>query len=103
MIDYINATDDAIKLLETARQLVVGAVSSVLWRAQDLLRADLRRYLTGDRIGAEVERQHAARYPFGCPNSCEACLLRLGGSRCAACGSAVPVGQSCGCFDNGCQ
>jgi hypothetical protein len=25
-----------------------------------------------------VERQHAARYPLGCPNGCEACDARLG-------------------------
>lgn len=27
----------------------------------------------------------------------------LGRSFCSTCGSLKPVGQSCGCFDNGCQ
>jgi len=26
-----------------------------------------------------------------------------GGVMCEACGAPTPVGQSCGCFDNGCQ
>jgi hypothetical protein len=54
-------------------------------------------------IDAAVEARHAALYPRGCPRGCEACVLRLGGTRCERCGSVKPKGQSCLCFDNGCE
>lgn len=32
----------------------------------------------GPTIREQVEREHAQRYPDGCPTLCEACVRRLG-------------------------
>jgi hypothetical protein len=35
------------------------------------------REATDENIATAVEQLHAARYPQGCPNSCESCAARL--------------------------
>ena len=66
-----------------------------------------------DSDGVQVQSSYSALMPwrdvqanvaeaFGCEVGVDI-LSRNDAKRCEQCGDAVPAGQSCGCFDNGCQ
>jgi hypothetical protein len=50
--------------------------------AEDVSPADFEEGRVDPVMRAAVERTHAALYPHGCPNDCEACIARLGRRRC---------------------
>ena len=66
--------------------------------------------MTATELRERIRKEHQALYPDGCHDlrNCSDCQAKLADksvhmTACPNCGGWKPSGQSCICFDNGCQ